>query len=208
MTVMRTPQGGLVIHNAMRVPEPHLKELAELGKVVAIVIPNIFHDSDAPWFAAQYPGVPVFAPHRVLQKTRRRCPGTEVHSLEESFAAQVFSDSVRSIQVPGQRWLDETWFYHVPSESLVLCDLAFNMSEDQFNGVERVLMRWNRVGRGFGPSRLATSVFIRDHAAFGAAMRGVASLEFSRIIVSHGSIIESGAAESFRIGFAEFLSEP
>lgn len=204
MTVMRTAEGSLVVHNAMKVPDQYLAELAGMGRVAAIVIPNFFHDSEAPWFASRFPGVPVFAPSRLVPKTKKRCSGVPVESIE-SFSRQVFAASVRGIPVPGQRWLDEAWFYHPASESLVVCDLAFNMREHQFHGIERVLMRWNRVGCGFGPSRLATSVFIRDHSAFASAVQVVAGLKLSRIIVNHGAVIEDGAMEAFRAAFAGFL---
>ena len=206
MTVMKASSGGLVIHSAIDLPEEQWQELATLGPIEAIVIPNFFHDSEAPVYARRFPSAWVFAPGSILEKTKTRCPGSRVLSLEQDWASSPWAKEIECIPIDGLRIVAESVFLHRSSKTLVLCDMAFNMNPRQFKPVERLLMQWNRVGSGFGPSRLATSFFIREKSLAGRSFQRISALDFDRVVVNHGDIIESGGHEAFVKSFKNWMA--
>jgi hypothetical protein len=205
MTVIKTTQGGLVIHSAIELPEAQWKELESLGPVEAVVIPNCFHDSEAPVYAKRFPAAEVFAPESLLTKTRARCPKSKVRNLEREWNSSPWGKEITCIPIQGLRLAGESLFFHPASRTLVICDMAFNMNPDKFKGFERRLMRWNRIGLGFGPSRLATSFFIKNKKLAGESFSQIAVLDFDRVIVNHGDIIGTGGKLAFSAAFHLFL---
>lgn len=201
MTILKAANGSLVVHSAMALPEPYLAEINLFGAVEAIVIPNSFHDSEAPWFAQRFPQAQVFAPKSCLKKAMKSCRRERIFALETDWATTPWVNDVIVIPIPGLRWLSESFLFHKASRTLVVCDLAFNMRLDAFKGIERAFMRWNRVGQGFGPSRLASSVFTRDPETAKAAFESILQYDFDRVVVSHGQIIETGGKAAFQAAF-------
>ena len=62
MTIARLGDGRLVIHNAIALEEPLMKEIESFGTVDAIVVPNGFHRLDSKVFKARYPNAKVYCP--------------------------------------------------------------------------------------------------------------------------------------------------
>ncbi len=201
MTIMKTSSGGLILHSAIALPEDQLRELDQFGKVEAIVVPNYFHDSDAPWFSERYPTAKVFAPQSVVAKLQKRCSKAQVLPLESAWSATPWAQEIHCIPIAGLRLVSESFFVHVASGTLVICDMAFNMKESAFRGAQKFFMRLNRIGRGFGPSRLATHVFTKDRELAKKSYQDVLRLPFDRVIMSHGEVIESGGQKLFGAAF-------
>ena len=201
MTVMKTSADGLILHSAIALPEERLRELEQFGKVEAIVVPNYFHDSDASWFSDRYPDAKVFASTTVVKKVQARCQKTQVLALESAWSEAPWAKEIHCIPIEGLRLVAESFFVHAPSETLVICDMAFNMKESAFKGAQKFFMRLNRIGRGFGPSRLATHVFTKDRERAKKSYQEVLRFPFERVIVSHGEVIEQGGHELFAAAF-------
>jgi hypothetical protein len=62
MTVARRADGKLVIHNAVALAEPQMKEIEALGEPGFLIVPNGFHRQDAQIFKQRYPKLAVFCP--------------------------------------------------------------------------------------------------------------------------------------------------
>jgi hypothetical protein len=198
MTVMRMADGRWAIHNSMRLTEVELDWLRELGDIAAIIAPNVFHTSDAGWMKDRFPTAELYAPASQLSRFR---PSDGARSLAEFRG----DDVLAAFEVHGTRFA-ESVFVHRPTRTLVMTDLAFNMG-DVFTGLERVLMRWNRVGGRFGPSRLFRYMFLQDRAVFVESFQRVLDEDFDRVIVNHGEILETGGRAVVRQSFAEFFPE-
>ena len=54
----------------------------------------------------------------------------------------------------------------------------------------------------FGPSRLARS-FMKDKAAVRAGVERILDLDFDRVIVTHGDVVETGGREALREAFSK-----
>lgn len=68
MTVARLEDGRLVIHSAIALDEPSMRELERFGEPAFMLVPHKRHRLDAPRFKKRYPGLRVFAPRGVVAK--------------------------------------------------------------------------------------------------------------------------------------------
>lgn len=109
-----------------------------------------------------------------------------------------WAGEVEVIPLAGMPQVREHVFCHLPSRTLIVCDLLFNFSSA--SGVTKFLVRHClRL-----PELVGTSLFfrmmIRDRAAFAASVRDMLRWDFDRIVVGHGAIIETGGKEKLRRG--------
>lgn len=200
MTVVRTRSGDVIVHNAIRLLPEDLAWLRGLGPLRAIVAPNGFHTTDAPWMASEFPGAELFVPASKLAGFESR--GLEAKDVAAHFPKHFVSE-LECIPMLGTR-LDESAFIHHPSKTLVLCDLAMNM-EDVFTGIQGAFMRWNKVGGRFGVTRLARYVFTKDKKAVVGSYHRLLERDFDRVIVNHGAVLESGGKDALRESVAEIF---
>jgi hypothetical protein len=105
--------------------------------------------------------------------------------------------------MPG---LNEVFFFHPASRSLIVTDLAFNLSASgpAWNKLVFALVGvpWGR----FAPSRFSRGM-IQDRDAVCASLARVLAWDFDRIIVGHDTNIESGGKAALRAAFS-FLNLP
>ena len=96
--------------------------------------------------------------------------------------------------------LDEVAFCHLPTRTLITCDLAFHF-DDSAPFATRTAFR---IVGGYG--RLAPSVLervlTRDRAKARASVKALLDWDFERAIVSHGTVVESGAKADLERGYA------
>ena len=190
MTVVRSVDGSIVVHNAFQLLPADLQWLRDQGQVRAIVAPNTFHCSDAGWMKRQFPAAELFVPAAKTECFRQL-------GLQVSDTAR-FPNlcGLKAIPMRGTR-MQETAFLHTSSRTLILCDLAFNMPP-VFTGLAKWFMNWNKVGVRFGPSRLTRLAFATDRTALLDSYQALLREDFDRVIVNHGDVLESGGREKLR----------
>ena len=198
MTVMRLGD-KLAVHNALELDEQELAWLRSLGEVTWIIAPNKFHCSDAPWMARAFPRAQLFAPASKLEAFRAQ--GLKPFDLNKDFPAL---PGLHCIPMRGTR-IEEAAFFHQPSRTLILCDLAFNM-KDEFRGLEKVFMRWNKVGVRFGPTRLTRLLFTKSRAELLASYEALLALDFDRVVVNHGEVLATNGRALLRESVKEILA--
>ena len=74
MLLVRLADGRLVMHNAIALDEPSMREIDQWGEVAAILIPNRFHRQDAFIMQQRYTKARVYAPRGALQGASRATP--------------------------------------------------------------------------------------------------------------------------------------
>jgi hypothetical protein len=203
MTIFRLPSGELVVHGGIRLADEEMGTIETLGKVAYyLLVPNVHHDPDAAWFASRYPAARCLAPSAEADTFRRI---TRVDGTFESDWPPELSAVLEHHTVGGTRFT-ETVFFHVPSRTLVIVDLAFNMTEDHFEGrpFGRFLMKLNRAYERFGITRL-TETLVTDPALLRRSLELILRWDFERVIVSHGTNVETDAKRVFRGGFPKYL---
>ncbi len=197
MTLLRLGHDGLLVHNAFRLRDDDHARVAALGEVRAIVAPNRFHASEAHAFKARHPRARLYCASAALAEVRARCEVDAVLPGGWDLAPEVEAHAVQ-----GLRFVDETVLYHRASRTLVVTDLVFNLQREH-PGLTGTFLRWNRIDRRFGPSRLFSWCFVRDRAALTGSLREVLRWDVDRVVMNHGDVLETGGREALRRGFAE-----
>lgn len=196
-TVVDVGQGGLLLVSP---PADACPELDRLGSLRAIVAPNSFHYLHAASYQQRHPGAELF----VAPGLPRRVPSLPP-AVELGAGRSVPWESRLSYVVVGpDRGLSEVLFFHPPSRTLILTDIASNLVELP-GAFDRLWARAAGMPRSFGPSRNARRLLLRDVESVRRVLREVARWPFERIVVAHGAVIELDARRAFESGFAGYL---
>jgi len=196
MTVLRLPDGGLLLHSPVVADAPTRAAVEQLGPVRAIVCPNKVHHLYAgPWKAA-HPDALLFG-----------APGLAARRRDLAFDAELGDDShprwrdaVDTHWVRGMPYMNEVTLLHRPSRSLLLADLAFHPTPASRPGL-RFWTRLTRVPGDFGPNAVGR-LCVRERAAARASIDRLLAWDFERVIVTHGEVLERGGREALRRGWA------
>jgi hypothetical protein len=193
MTVVRLegPSSPLVIHNAIALEEPAMRELEAWGTPQFLLVPNGAHRLDAPAFKKRYPQLKVFAP-----------PGsrTKVHEVVPVDGSYLDFPDAPNIELRALPGIAETEGAVIVRSSdgstVILNDVVFNMDRPRdllgllFTGV---------FGSAPGPrvSRLSKLVFVKDRAALKGELLALAALpDLQRLIVAHDKVAHGPEARA------------
>ena len=196
-TLIRLADGSLFLHSPGPQSEPNTQEIAKLGDVGHIVAPNLFHHFFVKETLEQYRGATLYAPPGFEQKVA----DTPFETLTDA-APSAWVNEIDQVAIQGAPKMNEIVFCHRPSRTLMLTDLCFNMQHSD-SLVTRVMMSILGGYGHFGPSRLAR-LFMKDKKAVRAGVERIFSLDFDRVIVTHGEVLETGGQQAFRDAFAKF----
>ncbi|MEM1426487.1 MAG: DUF4336 domain-containing protein [Cyanobacteria bacterium P01_H01_bin.130] len=210
MTVVRLPNGDLVIISPIAMDTGDRAAIEALGTVRHIIAPNLFHhlffgNAQSLWPDATAWGVPGLPEKRPDLRFDNLLENR--NSLKDDLQGGLQSLPFRGVAVilpSGIKALNETVFFHRPSNTLILTDIAFNFDRRTSSRY----MRWVATLLGsydtLKPSRLEKWA-TRDKAAVEASARQVLAWDFDRVIVAHGSIVETGGKPQFKAGYEWFL---
>lgn len=184
MTVARLSDGRLVIHNAVALEEPTMRELEAWGTPAFLVVPNGVHRLDAKIFLDRYPSLSVIAPRGSRRKVE------EVVKVDATYdQVDLGDESVRFEPLGGVA--DAEGVMIVRSDdglTVVLNDAVFNMDRkrDPLGFFFTTLL-----GSAPGPrvSRLAKLVFVKDRKALRRDLERLADLDgLTRLVVAHEKV--------------------
>jgi hypothetical protein len=204
IVVVRLPDGGLWIHSPVPVTAALRSELAALGSVRHVVAPNLWHDECLVEFQAEYPAALFHAAPGLAARKHDVRFGAELSDSPHVAWATVFDQHL----VRGMPAMNEVVFFHGPSRSLIIADLAFNFGPGDagevppprwFAWMMRAQGSWER----FGPT-LLEKLMMRDRAAVRASIDRILGWDFQRVIVGHGLNVEGDARGRFAAAF-DFL---
>lgn len=190
------PGGGL----ALLSPLPQLAQvraqLEQLGPVRALVAPNLLHHLGLPAAQALFPEARVF---RRPGLDRKRPDVRFSDELTEA-APPLWAGVMSQVEVEGMPKVQEMAFVHQPSRTLLLTDLCFNIRRAP-NLLTRVSMQLNGAYGHFGPSRIGRG-FMKDRAAVRRSVERLLALDFERIAMAHGDVVETGGRVALERAFA------
>ncbi|MFO0741430.1 MAG: hypothetical protein U0270_36375 [Labilithrix sp.] len=193
MTLARMTDGSVVVHNAIALEEPLMKEIEAWGPPRHILVPNGFHRLDARVFKERYPSAKVYAPAGSRAKVEEVVPvdGTYEDFVPDSRVSLETLDGIaRSEGVLMVRDAEEV--------TLVLNDAVFNCPH--VKGFKGFVLNHLTASTG-GPkvSRIFKLFLMKDRKAFRAHLERLADTpSLTRIIVSHRDAITSDPAATLR----------
>jgi hypothetical protein len=189
MSIVRLGDGRLVLHNAVPLEEPAMRELEAFGRPACLVVPNGLHRLDLHAWKARYPALAVVAPAPARRRVEEIVPvdgGLELLPGDPALSAEPLEGSkvgeaallVRS--GGGAR------------ATLLFGDTVMNIPHR--GGVEGLVLRL--LGSSGGPkvTRIARMFTVADRAALAGALERLAATPgLVRLVPSHGEIVAADA---------------
>lgn len=200
MTVIRLVDGSLLLHSPVALEAELRRELDAIGPVRFTVAPNRVHHLYAGDVAKAYPEARLW----VAPGLERKRPDLVFEGVLDDDAPLEWREEVGQVFFRGRPYENEVVFFHRPSRTLLLCDLAFNFGP-RAAAPTRFLMRLIRSYGHFGPSRL-DPLLIRDRAAAKQSLERILAWDFDRVIVAHGEVLDSGGHAALQRGYAWLLA--
>jgi hypothetical protein len=200
-TIIRLGSGGLLVVSPPPVEVAGLEHLDRLGVIEEVLVPNSFHYLNTREFMARYPSARL----RLAPGLRRRVPGLPAGDELTDAPPLSWSGAVEHAILGPVRGLSEVALFHRPSATLVLTDVAFHVVIFQ-GRLDRMFWRLAGIPPGFGPSRTARWLLLRDRNVAAAFLERVLAWSFQRVVVAHGEPLESHAVDVFRRAFAPHLA--
>jgi hypothetical protein len=199
MTVVRLADGCLLLHSPIKPSPDVVDEVRALGEVAALIAPNRFHHLfAAAWFE--------FCPSAKLFVA----PGLETKRSDLP-AAGVLSDTpdpmwagvLDQVVLRGIPMTNEVVFFHPTSRTLIATDLAFHVGEES-PALTKLLFRFSGAWKRLAPTHLER-LLVRDRRAFRASLERILDWPFERVIVAHGTVVESGGRRELALGYSWIL---
>lgn len=181
MTVLRGEDGALTLVSPVRFDEALAAEVAALGEVRAIVGPNLYHHLYLRSALEHFPKAELFLAPGLAEK-RPNLPRS--HPLDGR--GSPLGPQIQSLPVEGSPKMSEVTFVHLPSRTLVVTDLFFNVVKPASFMTAFYLSLTGTNGR-FVQSRLWRFV-VKDEAAHRASVEALLTRPLERIVMAHGEV--------------------
>ncbi|WP_147263274.1 hypothetical protein [Roseimicrobium gellanilyticum] len=188
--------GQVVIHSTAPFSAADAAAIRELGTPAWMVEGATIHDTYTVQGRAVFPEADMYLPPGfpdtgggVAPKPLTQ-PPAEWHGLLEV------------LPIAGMPGLNEYVFLHVPSRTLIVADLVFNVPTTAGAWVRLLLKLASGLQGGPGVSRIFLKE-VKDEAAFKQSLTKMMQWDFERVIVGHGDIIERGGKETLARLFRE-----
>lgn len=206
MTVIRLVTGELVVISPIQVDSITINQLNSIGNVNYIIAPNLYHYLFATDFKSIYPKAQFWATPG-LEFKRTELPIDKILSFDERSSLNgvdyLLFDGFKTLDTNGYSLLNECVFFHQESHTLVLTDTAYYFDES-FSLTTQLAAKLIGSYKKLRPSlleRIATGELEKVKLS----VQKVLSWDFNRVVMAHGSIVESDAKQKFREGYEWFL---
>ena len=196
MTVLALADGELLLHSPLALTPERRAAVSALGRVAHLHAPNTFHHLWIGEWAAAFPSARVHAPPGLAHKR----PDLRIDRVHGSAPEPAFAGIVDELPIAGFR-LEECVLFHRPARTLVVADLVHNIGRPH----GRWAALYTRM-MGFH-DRVALSRMIRltafsDRAAARRSLDAVLALPFERLVVGHGTPLQSHVREALAAAYA------
>jgi hypothetical protein len=199
MAVVKLSGGRLLIWNPIALDEPEMKELEAWGTPTFLVVPNAGHRMDSRIWKKRYPGVTVIAPPGGKKKIE------QIVAVDRTDGE--VGDPAVALTFPECTAGRDTLLvvkHGDDSASIVINDLVMNQRHvPGFAGFLFKLAGFTSNTPNVPlPPRL---LLVKDKPGLKTLLQQLAATpSLKRVIVSHGDMLESGAAEGLRQAVASF----
>ncbi len=189
MTVVRLPGDHLLLHSPIPIHPALRAEIEALGTVRYIVAPNKTHHLFVPSSVAAFPDATLYGAPGLRAKHR------DLVTLQELPlpVGAPWCPDLQHLQIEGIPAGNETVWFHRPSATLIVTDLVQWWRGDlpwrahayaSLTGVRQQLAVAHTV-----------RLLVRDREAFCRSLQRMLHWPFTRLVMAHNTVIESGAHE-------------
>lgn len=194
-TLVRLTNGHSILISPVKFDENQLQELQK-SPPTHIVAPNNFHHLYISAASEVFPNAKLLAAPGLQQK---RADVKWTSTLDE--ATWPHQDELQMIFVGGAPKYNECVFYHKATRTLITTDLFFNfknLSNSFGNLIFKIMGSFNKPA----VSRLL-KLLTKDKVQFQKDLMRILDLDFDRIVMAHGEIVESGGKKLFTSALKE-----
>jgi len=199
MTCIQLADKSLWLHSPTKFDRTTYETIKAKGNIKYLVAPSLMHNLFVMDWKKQDMTCQVLAPAHA----KKLQADIKLDETLEQKKNQLFNGEISCIAIKGMPVLQEYAFIHHASKTLILTDLAFNFGKDGPAWTRLFLKLYGAYDK-FGPT-LTIRALIKDKIAFSESLKKVASQSFDRMIVSHGSIVESNGNTIFKQAFKKYL---
>lgn len=187
-TLVRLADGSLWMHSPIPLDDTLGKQIDMLGAVRHIVAPNGWHDSFSGEAKQRYPNATLWA-SPALRRSKDPLPvDAWLGEGEPPWAGEL-----RPLWIEGVPKADEFVFLHLPTGTLILTDLLFQIRYPVNVLTKIVLWMAGTNGGKLAQSRLWRLV-TKDRVAAGRSVQKMLEWDFERVVLAHGDFVEGNDA--------------
>ncbi|SHJ07120.1 protein of unknown function [Roseomonas rosea] len=199
MTVIRLPDGGLLLHSPTRFTYALKRELERLGPIRHLVAPNIAHWTFLKEWQDHLPETVSWAAPGLRDRAQVRRSGVRLdHDLFATTPAE-WGGAIEVVPVPGAAGFQEMAMFHAPTRTLVLTDLVMNLEPPKVPLPLRPLAwLFGMLAPDGMPPPYLRAVVKRRHAEAAEAAARLIALEPERVVFAHGRWFETNGTEQLR----------
>ena len=198
MAVVRLPGGGLWLWSPVAL-DPRVKaEVEQLGSVAHLVAPNTLHHMALGDWAAAFPVARVHGPPALAAKR----PDIAFHRTLGPAPDPDWAGQVDQIAMPANRIVEEWWFHHRPSGTLLVTDLIQHLPQGWFRGWRGLVARMDGMS---GPRPTVPRKYrmaFRDRAAVRMAFDDALAWHAPNVVMAHGAPVTGRGVEVLRAATA------
>mgnify|MGYP003633092769 CR=1 FL=1 len=185
-TVVRLEDGGLMVHSPISFSEETAAAIGALGEVTTLLAPNLFHHLYLEKAQSQFPDARTFAGSGMASKRK----GLRV---DETFGAKLpgtLSHDFDHVMIEGAPKFDELVLCHRASRTLIVADYFFNI-HDTKGLLSPLVLKMTGSYKRATQSKLWRKM-AEDREAMARSARAVLDLDYQRVIMCHGEVVEDG----------------
>jgi hypothetical protein len=188
MVLARMADGRMIVHNAIALDEPEMKELEAWARPAVLFVPNGFHRQDAAIWKQRYPEIMVVAPAGARKRV------AQVVAVDAVTEEAPGDDSVRLVPVRGVPGEGVLSVRSGSETSLIFCDAVLNIAP-----------RGGLVGFFLSPTgqvsvpRVMRWIGVKNRRAFAEHVDELAATAgLRRVLFGHGDPILADAPGALR----------
>ena len=186
MSVLRRPDGSLILHSPIEIDDALAEELEELGPIHDLIAPSRLHHMYLFGADRRWPGATTWAAPGLPRKR----PDLVFDAVLGDRTPPQLADTLETCLFAGSPIASEVIVFHRASRTLIVTDLVFNIHQTPslFSQLYlRASKAWQRCAQ-----TPAVRLLIRDREAARRSLERVFEWDFDRLIMAHGEVIEAG----------------
>ena len=204
MTMVRA-KDALVIVSPVPISDGLAARIAQEGEVAAIVCPNLFHHMYAKGAVDRFPGAQLVAPLGLDAKRKDLAITCTLDALATLKTPPWDLAALKPIAVDGQKMMRESVFLRRDTRSLITTDLVLNVEDAK--GMARVYFRISGYKGVPVHSASLKVVTWSDKAAGKESLLRILDEDWDRLVLAHGTIVDTGGKDALRHAFAWLLEK-
>lgn len=195
------PGGEVMVWSPLDFDEEAAHRIDALGQVRHLVAPNLLHHLYLDRAQVRWPGATAWGPKGLADKRPslvvdrllddRRASHEKRAAAAEAEDVDDWPEDVLALAIDGMPSLREWVLLHRSSRTLLVADLVFHRPTAH-NSFTRLFFRLAGTYERFAQSRLFLS-FVRDRPAYRQSLHAVLELDFDRLVMAHGEVVERDA---------------